>query len=723
MIHAKRSGLLILAFLSVLACAVAPAAGQVDDYRKIQYPAQGEWKIPEPQRVEMGNGMVVFLLEDHELPLIDLRAVIRAGSRLEPPDKIGLTDILADVLRTGGAGRMTGDEMDEFLEGRGATLETDIRTASASLALSCLKEDFDDVLALAGDILMNPRFDPEKIELSKIQGHTAISRRNDNPSRLMRREFRKLIYGKDSPYARHAEYATIDSVTRDDLVAFHARYYKPNSVIVGVAGDFNTRQMVRKLKKVFGSWKKEAVEIPTEYAVKGTPDPGIYVVRKENVTQASIAVGHLGITLDNPDYFAVEVLNELFGRGFSSRLVRVIRSEKGLAYSVGGGIGAQWDWPGIFMMSMQTKSAGAVGAIEALYGEMHRLMAEPPTEEELALAKDGILNSFVFNFDDPMEVVRRYVSYEYFGFPLDFLGRFRSGVEKVTTEDVRRIAGTYIRPFATTVLVVGNDDEFDRPLSVLIEGNRPVVRGHRLVRLLDVRILEPGMEVPKETAESLARGAKVMGRMVEALGGRERVLGVKALKFTATHQIHAARGRSMNGTTWIAYPDRMRIEMETVAGLMTRVWDGKKGLIVTPAESRPMPEMMVSSFRQDLGRRPFNIARSFLEGSVEAMYLGEVEKDGRKADSLLLVVEGLPPFKLNVEKGTGRIVSLFYRSPGVTGGMADTDRLLRDYRVVDGIAIPFKMDFIQRGLVEFTTLLEEVEIDPEMEDSLFDTEG
>jgi len=195
--------------------------------------------------------------------------------------------------------------------------------------------------------------------------------------------------------------------------------------------------------------------------------PGIYFVNKEDVNQSNIRMVDLGIRKDNPDYYPVEVMNEVLGGGFSSRLIQSIRTKQGLAYSVGGGIGSSYDHPGIAALGMGTKSETTVKSIQALQAELDKMTNGPVTAAEMKLAKDAILNSFVFEFDSKDKVLSERMTYEFYGYPADFLERYRAGVEKVTEPDVERVAKKYLHKDQMRTLVVGSQAEFDKPLSTL----------------------------------------------------------------------------------------------------------------------------------------------------------------------------------------------------------------------------------------------------------------
>jgi predicted Zn-dependent peptidase len=436
-------------------------------YSRLKYPKFGDVKIPKVERVTLANGMQLFLLEDHELPIVNASVMVRVGSVYEPPDKIGLASITGTVMRTGGTTSKTGDQLDEELEQIAASVETWIGQNSGGASVSVLKDDVDKGLAILADVLMNPAFREDKIELAKIQHRSSIARRNDNMRSIAGREYVKVIYGPESVYARHTEYATIDNITRDDLVAFHKRFYPPNNVMLAVWGDFDTKQMVAKIGEVFKGWEKASVELPKVPQVQYDFRSTVNLVRKDDINQSAIFLGHIGGMMNDPDYYALTMMNAVLGEGFTSRLFKNVRSRKGLAYSVFGVYSAGYEHPGVFYVGCQTKSESTVYAIRAMVEEVKKMTESEVADEELALAKDSYLNSFVFNFDSKDKIINRLMTYEYFGYPPDFLEKTKENIEKVTKEDILRVAQKHLKPDKMQILAVGRPQDFGEPLSVL----------------------------------------------------------------------------------------------------------------------------------------------------------------------------------------------------------------------------------------------------------------
>jgi zinc protease len=444
----------------------APTHAQVQPWKKIPIPTLPEFRPEQPKRIELSNGLVIFLQEDHELPFINGSILIRGGSRDEPAGKIGLVSIYGQAWRTSGTATMDGDKLDDVLESKAASIETSGGSANTSLRWSSLKGDFDSVFASAIDLLFHPSFKEDKLALAQRQLYTSISRRNDDASDIAIREAVKLVYGPESPFARQPEFATVAAVTIEDLKQWHDRTVVPNEMIVSVSGDFNSSEMEKKLRAAFEPLHRGPAQASEKFTFTD-PKPGIRFAEKKDVNQSNVLIVGLGTERRNPDYYALSVMNEIFSGGFGSRVVQSVRTRLGLAYSVDGSFGASYDHPGIFYVIAGTKSASTVAATKAMLDEVNRLKTVPPSAAELAKAKDQLLNSFVFHFDSPEKTLNEQVTLAFYGYPLDFLQKYKAGIEKVTSEDVARVARKYVDPDKLGIVVVGNPAEIKPPLNTL----------------------------------------------------------------------------------------------------------------------------------------------------------------------------------------------------------------------------------------------------------------
>lgn len=459
--------LLLVPLILLLLTTVLPVqASTPKHYTELTFPPLPELKVPPYERFQLANGMVVYLMEDHELPFVGGTAIIRTGDRLEPDAQVGLADLTATVMRTGGTATQSGDDLNQFLERRAASVETGMGDSSGSAGFSGLTEDLETVFGLFAEVVRNPAFPESKLNLAKTQQRGAIARRNDTPGSIAGREFDKLLYGSTSPYARTVEYTTLDSIARADLVRFHQQYFAPKNTMLGIVGDFNPAKMRSLIEAKFGDWNPPVEAQPAIPSASQATQSGVFLVDQPQLTQSSVQIGHLGGQLNSPDYAALSVMNGVLN-GFGGRLFNQVRSRQGLAYTVYAAWRPNYDYPGTFVAGGQTRSDATVPFIQSVFAEIDKIRTQPITTTELAYAKDTVLNSFIFNFQDPGQTLSRLLRYEYFGYPKDFIFQYRQGVEATTVADVQRVAQTYLKPEKLVTLVVGSSAQIQPPLSSL----------------------------------------------------------------------------------------------------------------------------------------------------------------------------------------------------------------------------------------------------------------
>ncbi len=434
---------------------------------ELKFPLLREVKIPQVETYTMRNGIRVYLLEHHELPLVSGLALVRTGNLFDPPDKVGLAEVTGIVMRSGGTKTKTGDRLDQDLENVAASVESTIGETLGQVTFSALTDNTDEVLGIFHDVLTEPEFRQEKIDLAKMHLRSQISRRNDDPDEIAAREFASIVYGRNTPYGWRMEYATVDRIRRNDLVQFYRRYYFPANVRLAVYGDFSAPEMKAKLAKLFGGWMYTQAPVPPFPKVEAKPEPGVFLAAKEDVNQTVFSIGHLGGILKDKNDPALEIMAEILGGGFSSRLFKTVRTKLGYAYSIGADWGAGYISPGLFEISGGTKSQSTTDAIEVSRQQVDRIRAHEVSDEELRTAKDIVLNSFVFHFDTPGKTLERLLRYEYYGYPKDFLFEYQKGIAAVTKADVLRVARQYLKPEEFTIVAVGNPQEFGKPLTSL----------------------------------------------------------------------------------------------------------------------------------------------------------------------------------------------------------------------------------------------------------------
>lgn len=457
----KRLLLMAAAILSLSACA---APQKAVDPRTMTFPKL-TFEIPKSERVQLANGMVVYLLEDHELPLVSINAYINTGSIYEPAEKAGLAGLTGAVMRSGGTRETPPEKLDAELEFMASSIESSIGTDVGNVSLSSLKKNLDRTLSLFADVVMHPAFREDRVALAKNRTIESLRRQNDDAKGVADRELRKALY-PNHPLGRYPTIASVKSITRDDMATFHKRYFHPNTMMLAVAGDFDRKELVAALEKAFAGWEKAAVDFPQVPQVQQEIKPEVLLAKKE-INQSVIRMGHPGIDKNNPDLYAIRVMDYILGGGFTSRLTTEIRSNQGLAYNVDSYFDVGRRFPGIFLAETETKSESTVKAVTLMRDIIAGMTRAPVTDDELKLAKDAIVNSFIFGFARTDAVVNQQLRLEYYGYPAGYLENYRDNISRVTKEDVLRVAQKYLHPEELVLMVVGNEKQFDKPLATL----------------------------------------------------------------------------------------------------------------------------------------------------------------------------------------------------------------------------------------------------------------
>ena len=430
---------------------------------QLQYPAL-EFHMPTVETLVLANGIRLYLKEDSELPLVQMTAMVGAGAITTPQEKTGFADLFASAWRAGGAGERSPEELDAYLDFLAADLGADMDPYTAQLDLSVRSEDLAQGVAVLGDLLRRPAFAEERLTLARLQAQEQVRRQNDNPRSISSRLLMAALFPQNY-LGYSATQETLAAVTRQDLVDFHQTYFAPNKLWIAVSGDFDRENLLRILAKTFADWApREVPEQPLPQVRR--PESGLIQVVAKDLPQTSIVIGDQGLTKDNPEQYAVRVMNYILGGGgFNSRMMREIRSNRGLAYSAYSYFQVGRLLPGPFVAGTETKNASVVPAISLTRKIMVDLREKPVTEEELQLAKESQINSFVFGFEDTHSVVSQQMTLAFFGYPKDYLANYRQNIAAVTADDVQRAAREFIDLSRQQLVLVGNPQEFRSDLA------------------------------------------------------------------------------------------------------------------------------------------------------------------------------------------------------------------------------------------------------------------
>jgi len=414
----------------------------------------------EPNLFRLKNGIQVYHLEEGRLPLVTVRAVVRTGAIWEPADRLGVADLTGRMLRTGGTGARTADDVDDELDFLAAQLSTTIGAEQGNATLNVLVENLEPALAILGDVLRQPAFEASKIDVQKNLIKEGIRRQNDNPVQVAVREYSKLVWGAEHPRARQPTEETVNALSREDLIAFHTAFFQPSNVAIGVAGAISRKDIQQKLEKVFGDWKGANVAFP-EVPSAPTVGPRVALADK-SVPQSTILIGHLGPRELDPHRAAGQVMIDILGSGgFTSYIVDRVRNDEGLAYAAGGFLQFGRMDSGSFTTFALSKTESTCRAADLILEQVQRIRENDVTDDELSRARDGILNSEAFEYDSSEEIVRNLMNLAYYELPPDHDQKIIREIGAVTKQDVRDAANALLDPRAFTILAVGDAAALD----------------------------------------------------------------------------------------------------------------------------------------------------------------------------------------------------------------------------------------------------------------------
>lgn len=457
----KKISFLLYALLVLLVgCTVPPLRPD-----KISTPPL-YFAVPQIEPVTLSNGIRVYFREDHELPLIQLTVMTAGGTIDDPVEKVGLASLLAKSLRTAGAGSRSADQIDTDLEQLAADFSISADTYALALNLSLLASDLAKGLDLLQEVLRAPAFEPERIELARKQMIEGIRRQNDHPQSMASRALLKAIYG-DHPLGRTPTETTVQAISREDLLSAYQSSFSPEKLWIAVSGDINRLQLLTELEARFASWPAQK-SVPRLLPPLSVGSNGVALIGQKELPQSVVMLGQIGVDKGAPDLHAVRVMNFILGGGgFNSRMMKEIREERGLAYSVHSYFQIGRLLPGAFIAQCETKSSTTIEALELMLAAMATIREQPVRAEELQIAKESLNNSFVFSFTNPHDVVTQAMRLDFYDYPDDYLESYRDKIEALSLADIQQAARDHLQPERMSIVLIGNEQEFEAPLTKL----------------------------------------------------------------------------------------------------------------------------------------------------------------------------------------------------------------------------------------------------------------
>jgi zinc protease len=669
-------------------------------------------KFPPYQIQTLPNGLQVVAVLHHEQPAVSMRLLIRAGSASDPKGKLGLVHELASLLDQGTETKSASDLADaiDFI---GGAMGTGAATDLTHLNMVVMKDSFAAGMRMLSDMARHPAFAPAEMDRQRQQVLSGLKVSLEDPDYVADAVFDRLVYGfhpYGMPHTGTPE--SVNGITRDDLVAFHKRYFAPNNAILAVVGDVTAEEAFDTVRKVFGDWERK--EIPVEKFIEPpVPTRRLIVVNKPDAVQTEVRVGHVGIARKHPDYMAINLAIRILGGEGSNRLHNVLRTQRGLTY------GAQADMDtlketGDFLAHTNTRSVATAEVVRVIFDEFWRLQREPVGERELADAKAYLTGSFPLTIETPDAIALQVLNVVFYGLPIEELESFRERVNAVTVADIQRVMRAYLQPDRLSVVLVGNLAAFEKDLKgvgftnyervelanldlTTADFKRPTGRAGAAAqpRLRPISFQEPVRSpAPLITPQEGAGARALLDRAIAAKGGLQKLRAIKSITATtATTMVEG--GLQADATTYLEYPSRVRIETTLQGVPSVQIFDGESGWVRDPRGVHDVPAPALRDLRTTLRRDMISLLLAAERGALRARLLPDVKDyDGTRHHTLEVSGTDLDPIVLYIDPDTGLISKQTYVAGGA--GRPVIEEMFSDYRPVDGVQIAYGAT-IQRG--------------------------
>ncbi|MFC2146122.1 M16 family metallopeptidase [Acidobacteriota bacterium] len=680
---------------------------------QLKYPELDTFKLPQIQKATTSNGIKLRLIKNEKLPLMNLSILLKGGDVYDPRAKVGLASITAQLLRIGGTKELSGEELDKFLDTNGITINISSGDDYFRINLNCLKDNFAAGISILSKILQSPAFDKEKLEEIKTKKSSGISRRNDTPNPIVTREFDKLIYGANSPFAPILEYEHLENISIADIARFYKTFFAADNMLVGLVGPMEIDELQKLFETHFGTWNTTAKIPPFPKVKEQTHDFKVAVAGKSNINQSYLSIGHLGIKENMEEKAKIMVFNSIFSQGFASRLVTRVRVKMGLTYGFFGGVITEPLYPGQTYFSTFTKTESTIDAIKAIFDEIHTIRKELVSEKELKEAKDFFLNSHVFNYSTPNRILFRSLSNEFFGRPEDADEKLIEDVKKVTAENVQEIAKKYLTPDKMVVLVVGNEKDIKEKAGDLSQLGK--------IKKIDISIKPPPIKekIPAATPEMLKKGKEIINSLANTTYKKYKQL--KSLESRKdTNMTLGGRPIDIKSKTLILFPDKLYNEASIMGGMMKieSIINGKKGVRKQMGKTTPMTEENIE--KQKFGDL-YDIFNPIEKGKYKFQYLKEEKINGKTYDVVYIFDSQKNWVKFFINKET-RFIEIEEKLSQLPGQQGTARTVKSDFKTIKGIPFAFQSKTYVKDKVVMETTTKQINVNPKIDPSIFKIE-
>jgi zinc protease len=650
----------------------AVPAPAIPGYGDLKYPELRPIATPAIEVVTLPNGLRVLLLENHELPLFNGTVIVRTGSAFDPSDRFGLAEITEQVLLQGGTlNRPPAEDLTRRFQDLGSELRATVAHNVTTIYFSGLKDNANGLLDALKDGLTAPEFPQDRIDLVKAHMRTAIAHRNDDGATIARRELAALVYGKNSPYGGYVENTGLDRINRGDLVDFYQRYFFPKNVMIALEGDFDAAKMKARVTALFDDWTSDQPAVADTPVPADAGAPGRFLAVKKELTRSYFAIGLVGGDYLEKDYAALEIMTAILGGGPQGRLNQQL-------HDTVDNLTAVWtpglNHPGLFTITGTLHNPFyTTKTLQTIDDEVKKLRTEQVTDQELKSAKAAALNSLVFGFESPLDILPLFAQYRFFNFPADYPQQYQRALENVTRADVQRVARERLDPAKMTTVVVGNPTGFENPLQSLGATVTPI----------DLTIPASKPEATLGDLDSQRNGKQLLTRAQQAMGGADKLAAVSDYTSELDYQFDASVGGAQASVVerWLS-PNYLRQDTTATSGKVSVFSDGRTGWIAGAGGTTGLAGVQLKQVQSDLFRVLFPLV---LSDRVAGRRV-----NGLDAQTAEISDNSGQIVKVVFDPATGLIKSVLYDATTVNGVVAVLETY-SEFREVAGLKLPSKI--------------------------------
>lgn len=731
--HGAR-GLAIAAFCSAMTFSRPSAAQQLEWPRETppRPLAVHDVKFPPYELQTLPNGLQVVAVLHHEQPSVTMRLLVRVGTASDPKGKLGLARMAASLLDQGtdGANPKTAEEINDAIDFMGAEMSAGAGSDLTFVNMVVMKDSVESGMGMLSDMARHPSFASAEIDRQRQQTLSGLQVNMQDPEWVANSVFDRLVYGFH-PYGMPETGTpdTLPAISRQDLVAFHDRYFAPNNAILAVVGDVTAEEAFAMAKKVFGDWQRKDIAVD-KFIEPPDPTRRVVVVNKPEAVQTEVRVGHLGVARTNPDYMALNLAIRILGGEGSNRLHQVLRTQRSLTY----GAQASFDTlkeSGDFEAETNTRSEATGEVLRLIVDEFWRLQRERVNEIELMDAKAYLTGSFPLTIETPNAIALQVINVLFYGLPMEQLQTFRERVNAVTVDDIQRVAQKYLRPDRLSIVLVGNAAAFSSQLRGIGFGNFETIeladldltsanfkRGRNLAQAVRPVIRLVRDQQPAQATPESSRAAALLDQAIAGKGGLDKLRSIKTIvaKQTLTNgpQDNAV---TTDSTNYIAYPDHFRIELQTPQGSIVQGYDGKEAWMRDPRGVHEAPDALARDARLSLRRDVISLLLAAKNGSLSTRALPDVRDAAGKVTHVLeCSASDLNPIILYIEPASGLITKQSFVADAPGRPLVEEE--FSDYREIDGLQVAFKA-VRKVGALSVERRVTDIKVNPPVEPSLF----